>query len=282
MFKKLKKEKEKNKLRFFTYSVYGVIISLVFLVLCGIILNIVENKGNIKESYIFNKRPTIVITGSMEPVIKINSIVILEPVDFKDIEEGDIIRYTSYQGYSIMHRVISRQSSYVVTKGDANETKDAFVVLPNQITGRVVEIHNEFAEPLTFLFGQFKYEAVGQSILRASLGFLGIGLVLAIFVVIFILIFEMITTTYFFKKYNVELINSSSYWVKNVLNTEEQIEVLNRYLRSFKNSNIFIKIILAYKFRRYYNGLCNIEKETNKTEKRLKTLQKYFKNNGQI
>lgn len=277
MFTKLKREKEKNRLRFFTYSVYGVIISFVFLVLCGIILNIVENKGNIKESYIFNKRPTVVITGSMEPVIKINSIVMLEPVDFKDIEEGDIIRYTSYQGYSIMHRVVSKQSSYIVTKGDANETKDAFVVLPNQVTGRVVNIYNEFAEPLTFLFGQFKYEAVGQSVLRAGLGFIGIGLFLAILVVIFILIFEMITTTYFFKKYNVELVNSSSYWVKNILNIDGQIEILNKYLKSFKDSNIFIKIILAYKFRRYYNGLCNIEKETNKTEKRLNTLQKYLK-----
>ena len=98
MFKKLKEEKNKNNLRFFTYIVYGILIFLVFLILLGVFLNIFENKGNVRESYIFNKRPTVVITGSMEPVIKVNSIVILEPVEFSDIEVGDIIRYTSYQG----------------------------------------------------------------------------------------------------------------------------------------------------------------------------------------
>ena len=167
MFKKLKEEKNKNNLRFFTYIVYCILIFLVFLILVGVFLNIFENKGKVRESYIFNKRPTVVITGSMEPVIKVNSIVILEPVEFSDIEVGDIIRYTSYQGYSVMHRVISKNVSYLATKGDANEKPDTFAVMPDQVTGRVTEIHNEFAEPLTAIFGQFQYGAIGQSILRA-------------------------------------------------------------------------------------------------------------------
>ena len=277
MFKKLKEEKNKNNLRFFTYIVYGILIFLVFLILLGVFLNIFENKGNVRESYIFNKRPTVVITGSMEPVIKVNSIVILEPVEFSDIEVGDIIRYTSYQGYSVMHRVISKNVSYIATKGDANEKPDTFAVMPSQVTGRVTEIHNEFAEPLTAIFGQFQYGAVGQSVLRACLGFIFIGICISVCVVMFVLVFEMITTTYFFKKYNLELVDSSSYWVDIVPNKEGQIDILNRYLESFEKANLFMKVILAYNFRRYYNGLCNIEKETNKTEKRIKALTKYLK-----
>lgn len=277
MLKKLVEEKNKNNLRFFTYTVYGVLIFLVFMLLFGVFLNIFENKGNVRETYIFNKRPTVVITGSMEPVIKVNSIVILEPVEFSDIEVGDIIRYTSYQGYSVMHRVISKNVSYLATKGDANEKPDTFAVMPDQVTGRVTEIHNEFAEPLTAIFGKFQYGAVFQSILRASIGFIFIGICISVCVVMFVLVFEMITTTYFFKKYNLELVNNSSYWLDKIPNKEEQINILNRYLESFEKANFFMKVILAYKFRRYYNGLCNIEKETNKTEKRIKSLTKYLK-----
>lgn len=277
MFSWLKDQKEKNRLRFFTYSVYAVFLIFIVILLGLIFLNIIENKGNVRESYIFNKRPTIVITGSMEPVIQVNSVVILEPVEFEDIEVGDIIRYTSYNGYSIMHRVIKKNISYVVTKGDANEKADEFVVTPDRITGRVQEIYNEFAEPLTFIFGKFEYDNMIGSVLRACLGFIGIGITISVLVVMYVLIFEMITTTYFFKKYNKDLVESSSYWVNIVPNVEGLNKVIEKYNHDFKDANILKKILLSYKLRKFYNGLCNIEKETLKTEKRKNNLLKFLK-----
>lgn len=269
------KTKEENRLRFFTYLVYSICILFVILLFVGIFWNIIENKGNVKESYIFNQRPTIVITGSMEPVIQVNSIVLLEPVEFEDLEVGDIIRYTAYQGYSVMHRVISKNSSYVTTKGDANERPDTFVVTPTQITGRVVEIHNEYVPLLTFLFGKFEYGNMGGSILRACVGFIMIGIFISVCVVMFMLIFEMITTTFFFIKYRESLVNSSSYWLEKVPDREKQNEIIEKYIVEYKKCNIFKKIILAYKLRKYYNGLCNVEKEVLKIDKRRKSLEKW-------
>lgn len=269
------KTKEENRLRFFTYLVYSICILFVILLFVGIFWNIIENKGNVKESYIFNRRPTIVITGSMEPVIQVNSIVLLEPVEFEDLEVGDIIRYTAYQGYSVMHRVISKNSSYVTTKGDANERPDTFVVTPAQITGRVVEIHNEYVPLLTFLFGKFEYDNMGGSILRACAGFIMIGIFISVCVIMFMLIFEMITTTFFFVKYRESLVNSSSYWLEKVPDREKQNEVIEKYIVEYKKCNIFKKIILAYKLRKYYNGLCNVEKEVLKIDKRRKSLEKW-------
>lgn len=272
LWRKLEEEKNKNNLRFFTYSVYGSFIFLLALFFVGIFLNIAFNNGNLNETYLFNKRPTIIITGSMEPVIKVNSVVVLEPVSFTDLQKDDIIRYNSYNGYSVLHRIVYTTPTYVVTKGDANESNDIFPVTAEQITGRVVEVHNEFADIISFIFGKFEYNAVEQSVLRALVGLIVVALALFLCVVCFIVIFELITINYFFKKYNTTLVNSSSYWLESVLDKEKQQNIVEEYNKIFKESNVFQKIILSYKFRRYYNGLCNIEEEVNKTDKRYKSL----------
>jgi signal peptidase len=237
----------------------------------------ISSNGNPNEMFLFNSRPTIIITGSMEPTIQVNSIVMLEPVEFKDIEVGDVIRYTSYRGFSVLHRVIAKNSSYVVTQGDANAKPDEFVVLAEQITGRVKSIHNEVVPVITAILGKFEYGNMAGSVARMGAGFLGLAVFVFIAIVCFIVIFEMITTHYFFKKYNSKLVESSSYWQKKIPSIEGENLLLEKYYDCYSKSNIFKKFILAFKFRRYYNGLCNIEKETLKTEKRIKTLTKHFK-----
>lgn len=272
LWRKLKEEKSKNSLRFFTYSVYGVLVFLLFVLFIGIFLNIAYNNGNVNETFLFNKRPTVIITGSMEPEIKVNSVVVLEPVSFTDLKEGDIIRYNSYNGYSVLHRIVYTTPSYVVTKGDANENNDTFPITSEQITGRVVEIHNEYADIITLIFGKFEYNAIEKSVLRAFVGFIGLSLILFLLVVCFVLVFELITITHFFKKYNRNLVDSSSYWLEHVLSLDQQQSIVEEYNTEFSKSNLFKKVVLSYKFRRYYNGLCNIEEEVNKTDKRYKSL----------
>ena len=278
MIKKwIEKEQEKNRLRFFTYSVYGICLFVFFSFILSVVGLFISSNGNPNEMFLFNSRPTIIITGSMEPTIQVNSIVMLEPVEFKDIEVGDVIRYTSYRGFSVLHRVIAKNSSYVVTQGDANAKPDEFVVLAEQITGRVTSIHNEVVPVITAILGKFEYGNMMGSVARMGAGFLGLAVFVFIAIVCFIVIFEMITTHYFFKKYNSKLVESSSYWQKKIPSIDGENLLLEKYYECYSNSNIFKKFILAFKFRRYYNGLCNIEKETLKTEKRIKTLTKHFK-----
>jgi len=277
MFKWLKKEKEKNRLRFFTYSVYGCLFAILSIILIYLMIAFCNAGFNFNNMFVFGQRPTVIITGSMEPNIKVNSVVMLEPVEFKDIEVGDIVRYTSYRGFSVLHRVQTKTSSYLTTKGDANAKPDEFVVTADQITGRVTSIHNEFADILTPIFGKFEYGNMSGSIARYGLGFLMIICFLIVLIVSFIVIFEMITTVYFFRKYNKNLINSSQYWVEMVKSKDEEIEIFDKFFESYKKANVFKKILLAWQIRRYYNGLCNIEKEVNKTDNRLKFLNKLMK-----
>ena len=283
MIKKwIEKEQAKNRLRFFTYTIYGICLSIFFIFLFSVVGLFISSNGNPNQMFLFNSRPTIIITGSMEPAIQVNSIVMLEPVKYEDIEVGDVIRYTSYRGFSVLHRVIAKNNSYVVTQGDANAKPDEFVVTRDQITGRVKSIHNEVVPIITTILGRFEYGNMWGSVARMGAGFLGLALVVFVLIVCFIVIFEMITTHYFFKKYNSKLIESSNYWQQKVPSIDGENLLLEKYLECYKNSNFIMKIILAFKFRRYYNGLCNIEREALKTEKRIKTLTKHFNKNGHI
>lgn len=268
----MKKRRIKNRLRFFQNSVYNSILILFILFFSFIIVNGLLHNGDLNQSFIFNKRPTIIITGSMEPVVKVNGIVVLEPVEFSNIEVGDIIRYNSNMGYSVLHRVIEKTDSYLVTKGDANKVADTLPVLPEQITGRVSEIHNEYSGLLTFLFGRFEYDNVMGSIFRFCLGLILLGICISIVVSIFIIIFEMISTTLTFKKYKSSFVKEMNYWQVYNFDINRQVQIADEYLLEYKKSNFFKKILLSFKFRRYYNGLCNIEKEVKKTNRRLAKL----------
>lgn len=89
----------------------------------------------------------VIVSGSMEPIIKIKDAVITRRVDKKeDLKVGDVITYRSmdetYYGILITHRIIeikdeNGETKYV-TKGDHNETADRSPITFGQVTGKVV------------------------------------------------------------------------------------------------------------------------------------------------
>lgn len=273
MSRVIRYKKSKNKLRFFTNTVYSIFIGLLFIVLFLLGLNIIINNGNVKESYILNKRPTICITNSMEPTVMVNGVVVLEPITFEDIEIGDIIRYSSQMGYDVLHRVIEKEESYVITKGDNNNNPDRLPVFPEQIKGKVTNINNDIAPFLTLLFGRFEYGNFTGSIVRFCIGLLIVCAFIVILIVFFILLFEMISITLFFVRKKT-MVDDSEYWLEDVKSLEENKEFVEKYNKSFSEASIFKKIVMAYRFRRWYNGMCNMEKEVLKTKERLNAVNK--------
>jgi signal peptidase len=86
----------------------------------------------------------IVYGGSMEPAIKIGSLVVIKPVQPQDIKVDDIITYRSAAaelGMVTTHRVIEvmhNDGSLVFrTKGDANEDPDINPVAANELVGKL-------------------------------------------------------------------------------------------------------------------------------------------------
>ncbi len=86
-----------------------------------------------KNFYPFGVRVAIVMSGSMEPELKINDFVIVKKFD--DVSVGDIVTYRR-DGDSVetIHRIVKIDGESVTTKGDSNNVLDE-AIDKNQITG---------------------------------------------------------------------------------------------------------------------------------------------------
>ena len=83
--------------------------------------------------YPFGIKMAMVISGSMEPTLKIDDFVIMKRP--KEIKVNDIVSYKSKDSkYETLHRIVSINDEKVITKGDANNTEDE-PIKKEQITG---------------------------------------------------------------------------------------------------------------------------------------------------
>lgn len=87
-----------------------------------------------------------VLTGSMEPEIKADSIVVTKEVAAEEIQVGDVISYYSADpellGMPVTHRVTDIKKVdgklYFITKGDVNVLEDKNPVMADEVIGKVV------------------------------------------------------------------------------------------------------------------------------------------------
>ncbi len=79
-----------------------------------------------------------VVSGSMEPSIPEGSLIYVRPVEWSEIEPGDIIAFRR-GGSVVTHRVVQVRvvEGDFVTKGDANQTEDITTVAFSELVGRV-------------------------------------------------------------------------------------------------------------------------------------------------
>jgi signal peptidase I len=85
----------------------------------------------------------IVLSGSMEPTIKVGSLVVIKPVDIGKLQIGDVISFRAFGvNTPICHRIIEihylRGSKYFETKGDANEEADQYLTVASDVNGRTL------------------------------------------------------------------------------------------------------------------------------------------------
>jgi len=89
----------------------------------------------------FGWRVDTVFSGSMEPKLKVGSVVVTRPVKAEDIKVGDIITfYSPLKERLTSHRVIAVEqgSSFDFrTKGDASEDADPFLISAQNVVGKV-------------------------------------------------------------------------------------------------------------------------------------------------
>ena len=105
----------------------------LFLLVSLTYLFVVISPKIIKGFYPFGVKTAIVLTGSMEPTLKINDFVIVKKP--KSINVNDIVTYKNEGDKNeVLHRVVRLMGDTVVTKGDANNVEDEPIKI-DQITG---------------------------------------------------------------------------------------------------------------------------------------------------
>lgn len=118
----------------------NVLTVIVFVFLAIIIFAKVRMLITNKDYFeLFGYSAFNVATGSMEPTIKQNDIIIVKMHDKYEID--DIVTFEKDDAY-ITHRVILINENNIITKGDANNTNDV-AIDKNLVLGRVIKIiHN--------------------------------------------------------------------------------------------------------------------------------------------
>jgi len=91
---------------------------------------------------LFPFHPSVVLSGSMRPVMDAGDVVIIAKVPADVIKEGDIIQFRKEEQITVMHRVIeiqeTEEAKLFITKGDDNDEPDKDPVIPENVVGKHV------------------------------------------------------------------------------------------------------------------------------------------------
>lgn len=146
-----------NKLKIISYTVQ----SLVFLLLFSAVFVLITSKTALVKGI----RSFVVVSGSMQPAIKVGSIVITQPGG--SYQTGDVIAFDNKAQQTVTHRIVETVNSEdglsYRLKGDANQIADGDLVSQKDVVGKVI-----FTLPYFGRFVQF---------LRTPPGFIGLIIV---------------------------------------------------------------------------------------------------------
>ena len=135
---KKKSEKIDKRKKLIKLIIYIMIIPIIFYNISLIFFSII-NKSETPN--FFGIKTFVIISGSMEPNLKISDIVIIKKCEQNELKENDIISFRSGQSV-ITHRInqiIETENGVeYITKGDNNNTKDNGTVKFNDIEGKYI------------------------------------------------------------------------------------------------------------------------------------------------
>ena len=120
------------------YLLYIIIIPIIIYDLFLIVQTII--RPGVTPDF-FGIKTFSIVSGSMEPTINIDDIVIIKKVDKKELTKDDIISF-KINNEIITHRIIDKELKngilFYITKGDNNEVPDIHNVKYSQIEGKYI------------------------------------------------------------------------------------------------------------------------------------------------
>lgn len=115
-------------------------VFLIFLTVCTASIlyqKVVEKSDHVN---LFGYKPYIVISGSMDPIIKIGDMLIVKKLPDDQLAVDDIVTFADEGGVVVTHRIvdilIKDGQRYFQTKGDVNNTNDVGLTPGADIIGK--------------------------------------------------------------------------------------------------------------------------------------------------
>ena len=91
------------------------------------------------KTSLFGLRSFVVVSGSMEPAIRLGSIVLTKSAT--NYKTGDVVSFNNKAGQTVTHRIMETKTSpdgqSFILKGDANNTADGEEVKKRELIGKV-------------------------------------------------------------------------------------------------------------------------------------------------
>lgn len=126
----------KNKLTVKSIVAYSITI-ICFLFCIGIAVEVVSASVKHRPPRFFGISISHVPTKSMEPTIMAGEYIMFAKTDFDDVNVDDIIIYRNSKDIYVVHRVIEKNDSFLITKGDNNLYEDENIY-PDMVYGKYI------------------------------------------------------------------------------------------------------------------------------------------------
>lgn len=92
---------------------------------------------------------TVVTSGSMAPAIRPGDVVLLDPF-IDDPGVNSVVRFAGPDGQAVLHRIVEERPDGLVTRGDANATRDSTLLRDEDVLGVGVVVVPLIGAPLVW------------------------------------------------------------------------------------------------------------------------------------
>lgn len=113
---------------------WAVTALLMFILFCNIYMIVAKVVFHVPYPSVFGYSNAVVLSGSMEPAISVNDMIMIHEEDQYEI--GDIVSY-KYGDMLVTHRIVDKTETGYVTQGDANNARDD-EISKEMIVGKIV------------------------------------------------------------------------------------------------------------------------------------------------